>query len=192
MIKDKKIVGIILSGGKSSRMGSEKGLVDWNGKPLIEYSIDCLKGVCNKIVISSNKDCYNYLNLPVIADEIKDCGPIGGIFSCMNNIKADLYLVISCDVPYVPTQLYADLLENIKDADLIYPIEKDGRKQPLISVYTRTCLPVIKGELLVGNYKMMKLLSLLKEKAFKLSPQLSYYNPKLLSNANTPDDINQL
>ncbi|MPQ47892.1 NTP transferase domain-containing protein [Marinifilum sp. N1E240] len=192
MIKEKKIVGIILSGGKSSRMGTEKGLVAWNGKPLIEYSLECIRGICDQIVISSNKNCYNYLNLPVINDEIKECGPIGGIYSCMKKIKADLYLVISCDVPNVPTQLFTDMIGDIEDADLICPIDDSNRKQPLISVYSANCLSILTSELMDGNYKMMRLLDLLKVKLFQISPNLDYYNSKLLSNANSPDDVASL
>ncbi|MFA9371833.1 MAG: molybdenum cofactor guanylyltransferase [Labilibaculum antarcticum] len=192
MIENKQIVGIVLSGGKSSRMGTEKGLVKWKGKSLIEYSVDCLRNTCKNIVVSSNKDCYNYLSLPVVADEIKDCGPIGGIYSCMKAVKADYYLVLACDVPNVPFQLFDDLLLNIGNADAIFPTDKGERGQPLISVYKASCFKVIEEELLKGNYKMMKLLDLLTTKTFSVTEELTYFNPKMLSNANSLDDINFL
>jgi len=58
---DKKLTGIILSGGKSSRMGYEKGLIFFNGKPMIEYSVSVLSQFCDEILICANNPCYNYL-----------------------------------------------------------------------------------------------------------------------------------
>ncbi len=192
MINAKKITGIILSGGKSSRMGTEKGLIVHKGKKLIEYSIEALQSICDQLVISSNQDCYSFLNLPIVTDEIKNCGPIGGIYSCMKSEEADFYAVISCDVPNVPVNLFVDLLSNIKEADFICPVDEIDRRQPLISVFKSSCLPTIEKELLSGNYKMMKLLDLLHGKTFPITDDLPYYNSKLLSNANSPQDFDSL
>ncbi|NOU58981.1 molybdenum cofactor guanylyltransferase [Marinifilum caeruleilacunae] len=192
MNRNKNIAGIVLSGGKSSRMGTEKGLVDWNGKALIEYSIGCFKELCNIIVISSNNHSYDDFGLQIIADEIKDCGPIGGIYSCMKAIQADYYLVISCDVPKVPSQLFADLLKNIHDADVIYARDEFGKKQPLVAIYKSSCRDIIERELRKGNYKMMKLLQLFRSKEFPISDQLNYYSEGMLSNVNSPDELKNL
>lgn len=192
MSRSRKVTGIILSGGKSSRMGTEKGLVEHKGKRLIEYPIEALQAICDQLVISSNKDCYSYLNIPVVADEIKDCGPIGGIYSCMKAIKSDFYAVISCDVPNVPEQLFLDMLSNIMDANFICPIDDTDRRQPLISIFNSSCLPIIEKELLSGNYKMMELLDLLNGKSFIIAHELAYYSSKLFLNANSPKDINAL
>lgn len=192
MTKKKRIVGIVLSGGKSSRMGSEKGLVEWNGKSLVEYSIEALQPVCDQLVISSNGECYNYLGYPIIEDEIKECGPLGGIYSCMKAVKADYYLVISCDVPNVSFHLFADLVNNIADFDAIFPVGKDGRRQPLIAVYGSSCKNIIEKELFRGKYKMMSILELLNTRNFQISEELPYFNPKMLSNVNSPNDINSL
>ncbi|WP_282013775.1 molybdenum cofactor guanylyltransferase [Marinifilum flexuosum] len=192
MIQEKKSIGIVLSGGKSSRMGTEKGLVKWQSKALIEYSVKCLNSICNNIVISSNNEDYNYLNLPVIKDEIANCGPLGGIYSCMKNISADYYYVISCDVPNVPTELFKDLFKNIREADLIYAVDSKGKKQPLVAIYKRSCFLTIESELLNGNYKMMKLLEKIKAKEYLVTQDLKYYRDNILSNANSPEDLNNL
>jgi len=192
MIQEKKSIGIVLSGGKSSRMGTEKGLVKWQSKALIEYSVKCLNSICNNIVISSNNEDYNYLNLPVIKDEIANCGPLGGIYSCMKNISADYYYVISCDVPNVPTELFKDLFKNIREADLIYAVDSKGKKQPLVAIYKRSCFLTIESELLNGNYRMMKLLEKIKAKEYLVTQDLKYYRDNILSNANSPEDLNNL
>ena len=192
MIQIKKSVGIVLSGGKSSRMGTEKGLVKWQGKALIEYSVNCLNSICDGIVISSGSKHYDYLNLPIIHDEIANCGPMGGIYSCMKNIQANYYFVISCDVPNVPTELFSDLFKNIGEADLIYTVDNIGKKQPLVAIYKNTCFPSIEAELHNGNYKMMKLLEKINYKEYIVSEDLKYYHDNILSNANTPKDLDTL
>lgn len=192
MVNTRIVTGIILSGGKSSRMGTEKGLVKHKGKALIEYSIEALLPICDQLVISSNKDCYDYLNLPVIADELKECGPIGGIYSCMHSVKSDIYLVLSCDVPNVLSELFKDLLNEIGEENLICPIDGNGRRQPLIAAYSSSCFPIIESELIKGNFKMMKLIDLLNPRLFSITDELSYYTSKLLSNVNSPIDIRSL
>ncbi len=79
--------GIILAGGKSSRMGEDKGLVLLNGKPMIQYVIEALKGVVSDIIIISNNASYNKFGIPVYPDIIKDKGPVGGIFTGLHHSK---------------------------------------------------------------------------------------------------------
>lgn len=186
--KEAKIVGIVLSGGKSSRMGQEKGLVEYKGKALIEYSIDTLKPLCHELVISTANNAYSYLALPMVADEIPDCGPIGGISACMNAVEGDIYLVISCDVPHVPSQLFADLLEQLKGHAII-PIDETGRKQPLAACYASSVSNYFHEALKSDQLKMMNLLSKIDPLYFKPSQNLDYYYPNLFSNLNTIGDI---
>ncbi|WP_372752185.1 molybdenum cofactor guanylyltransferase [Labilibaculum sp.] len=189
MTKPKKITGIILSGGKSSRMGSEKGLVKYKGKALIEYSIDTLRSVCEDLVISSGNDCYSYLGIPIVRDELEDCGPIGGIYSCMKAIPSDIYFVISCDVPHVTPQLYTDLLVVLNQNQAVIPVDDQEKYQPLVACYSSSCLPVFELELRAGRLKMMKLLLKLKVHYHKIPPKIFSNSSNLFFNANTPDDI---
>ncbi|MCZ4695386.1 molybdenum cofactor guanylyltransferase [Ancylomarina euxinus] len=186
--KETKIVGIVLSGGKSSRMGQEKGLVKYQGKALIEYAIETLKPLCHEMVISTANDDYSYLGLPMIADEIPDCGPIGGISTCMKAIEADIYLVISCDVPHVPTQLFVDLLAEL-NGNAIIPIDETGRKQPLVACYASSASAYFHEALETGHLKMMSLLSKIHPLYIEPSIDLDYYKQNLFSNLNSMGDI---
>jgi molybdopterin-guanine dinucleotide biosynthesis protein A len=192
MHKNKKIVGIVLSGGKSSRMGSEKGLVKWKEKPLIEYSLEAIQALCDTIVISSNKNCYDYLALPVVEDVVKGCGPIGGIYSCMNVYPADYYLVVSCDVPGVNNGLFNDLLNEIGDSKAIVPIDENKKVQPLVAVYSKNSHAIIKDEFLSGHLKMMKLLDKLSCKYLSVDIRKPYFIPGMFVNANSPRDLESL
>ncbi|MGZ2370374.1 molybdenum cofactor guanylyltransferase [Ancylomarina sp. YFZ004] len=186
--KEVKIVGIVLSGGKSRRMGQEKGLVKYQGKALIEYAIETLKPLCHELVISTSNDDYSYLALPMIADEIPDCGPIGGISTCMKAVEADVYLVISCDTPHLPTELFTDLIAQLK-GNAIIPIDETGRKQPLAACYSSSASSFFHEALKSGHLKMMSLLSKMDPLYYKPSPTLDYYQLNLFSNMNSMGDI---
>tara|TARA_R110001583_G_scaffold21469_5_gene81592 strand:- start:14558 stop:15133 length:576 start_codon:yes stop_codon:yes gene_type:complete len=186
--KEVKIVGIVLSGGKSRRMGQEKGLVKYKGKALIEYAIETLKPLCNELVISTANDSYAYLGLPMIADEIPDCGPIGGISTCMKAVNADVYLVVSCDVPNVPTELFSDLLAQV-NGNAVVPIDEAERKQPLSACYTSSSSIFFHEALESRELKMMNLLKKIEPLYFKPSPNLEYYKSNLFSNLNSMGDI---
>jgi len=185
---EEKIVGIVLSGGKSRRMGQEKGLVKYQGKALIEYAIETLRPLCHELVISTSNDDYSYLDLPMIADEIPDCGPIGGISACMNAVEGDIYLVISCDVPHVPTQLFADLVDQL-NGNAVIPVDETGRKQPLAACYASSASVYFHEALKSGQLKMMNLLSKMDPFYFTPTQNLNYYQPNLFSNFNSMGDI---
>ena len=100
-----KYTAIILAGGKSSRMGSDKGLVLLNGKPMISYIIEILKKMQIPIIIISNNENYKQFGLPVFADIIKEKGPLGGIYTGLKNSKTESNIIVSCDVPFYQIEL---------------------------------------------------------------------------------------
>ncbi len=102
MVKE-EVTGIILSGGKSSRLGEEKGLALFNGKPLIQYAIDILKPVCDKIIISANNqlDEYAKFGFEIVEDQVKGIGPMAGLIAGLNKSVTRYNFVLSCDTPFV-------------------------------------------------------------------------------------------
>lgn len=138
-----KIAGIVLAGGKSQRFGEPKALVKWNGKTFIEHSVEALKGVTEEIVVISHPSITNTLlrtvGVSVIEDvpRYKGAGPLAGLLTGMNEIKADWYIVAPCDTPNISKEWALQLLEHIhEDAEAIVPVI-DGRKQPLLALYHR-------------------------------------------------------
>jgi molybdopterin-guanine dinucleotide biosynthesis protein A len=78
-----ELSGIILAGGKSSRMGQDKGLMLFRGKQMVQYSIELLNLFTSQILISSNNQEYNQFGFPVVSDIYKECGPIGGLHAAV-------------------------------------------------------------------------------------------------------------
>ena len=77
------ITGVILAGGKSSRMGFDKGLAILNGKPMIQYVIDVFEKLGLDIIIISNSPGYETFGYPIYNDLIPEKGPVGGIYTCL-------------------------------------------------------------------------------------------------------------
>jgi molybdopterin-guanine dinucleotide biosynthesis protein A len=153
------ISGIILSGGKSSRMGTDKGLLQFKNRPLIEYSLQLLKPCCNEILISTNKKKYEYLGLPLIKDELKDIGPIGGIYSCIKKINNDKALITACDIPEIMPEILQSLVELSKNADVVYLSLPSGKIQSLPLLISKKIESVIDSQIKKKEFALHKLIS---------------------------------
>ncbi|MCF7569092.1 molybdenum cofactor guanylyltransferase [Sabulilitoribacter arenilitoris] len=137
MIEKKSVTGIILAGGKSSRMGSDKGFLMLNNKPFIQYSIDALTPLVSEIIIISDASEYDDLGLKRITDITKDAGPISGIYSGLEASKTELNLVLSCDIPLITSEVLQKLINAIDDESEIIQAESNDKTMPLIALYKK-------------------------------------------------------
>lgn len=128
------VSAVILAGGKSSRMGSDKGLVEINGKPMVEYSIELLEELNIPAHISTSNKQYISYGLPVITDDFQDVGPMGGIHAALTSIRATVVLFISVDTPFLSEAIISQLLAQRNDKKIT--VAKCGKNTyPLIGVY---------------------------------------------------------
>ena len=143
--------GIILAGGKSQRMGTDKGLLLWQGKPFISHIYEAMKPIFgdNIVVVSSNSD-YDAFGYNRIEDLIADKGPVGGLYTALKQSKTKFNLVLSVDVPLITTDLIQWLIEKHDDSYLMTQLQASDRPSPLIAVYDRA-LRILLGEHLAGN-----------------------------------------
>lgn len=148
------ITGVILAGGKSSRMGSDKGLLEFRGSRMVERIVVALKPQVNSIMIISNSDNYDYLGYPVYRDLIRDCGPMGGIFTALSYSKTDGILVVSCDLPLVRETVFKSLVEAAGQSEMVIPVHGTGQTEPLCAIYRKTCAATFGRLLEQGNWKI--------------------------------------
>ncbi len=135
--------GIILSGGKSSRMGTNKALLKINQKPNIERIKYELEQVVDEIILVTNEpEEYRFLNIKTVADDFPGRGPLAGIHAGLKATPYQANLVVACDMPFISAKLGRILLEQSKDFDAVIPII-NGRQQMLFSVYQKGILPEI-------------------------------------------------
>ncbi|MBN1821339.1 MAG: molybdenum cofactor guanylyltransferase [Prolixibacteraceae bacterium] len=183
----KELTGIILSGGKSLRMGADKAFIPFREKLLIEHSIEILKPFCSEILISANSEKYSSFGYKIVPDEIAGCGPIGGIYSALKKSTSLWNLIISCDTPFISNELITRLKGSVGDFDCLIPAYA-GNKEPLVSMFHKKCLPDISEHIKAGNFKMHTLLEKLNCLEIDVS-DLVQKKPDLFANFNSPEDI---
>lgn len=183
MALKENITGIILAGGKSSRMGSDKAMLTFNGKRMIEFGISSLEEICNRVIIGANNSDYSVFNLPLVPDNYTGIGPVAGLEACLHYSKTRINLVTPSDTPNVNKSLYLELLEYAGQYDAIVPMLPDGKIEPLIGCYSRDILHVIQSQISANDYKIQNLLKVLNTK------YLITTNPQQIKNINTPNDL---
>jgi len=147
----------LLSGGKSSRMGEDKGLKSLCGKPMIAYLLDTLQQLDITPVIIAHHPDYKSFGVTVIPDKIRDKGPLGGIYTALSD-AGETVLIISADTPFVSPEAIEYLLRNnIKDR--INVLEYKGKIQPLCGVYPFRLRSEIEYNLMTNKLKMMDFLA---------------------------------
>lgn len=137
MTSKKNITGIILAGGKSSRMGTDKGFIMLNNKPFVQYSIDALKPLVSEIIIVSDDSKYDVFGLKRINDITKNSGPVAGICAGLEASKTELNLILSCDIPLINSDVLKQLIHNIDNTSEIIQTESHGKTMPLIALYKK-------------------------------------------------------
>lgn len=150
MKKHDNITAILLAGGKSSRMGSDKGLIDFHGKKLIEHVIDLLRPQFKNVSIISNNAAYKDFGMAVYEDIHKNIGPIGGLHSGLTHSITHQNLFVACDLPYLNNELIDFILEKNNEYDAVVPYH-NHLPEPLCALYNKSCLPVF--EKMIANNK---------------------------------------
>ena len=191
MIKKDEVTGIILAGGKSSRMGKDKGLCEFNGKALVSYAIEALKPLCGELVISANHfpEKYEQFGVPVISDEIKNIGPMGGIYTCLKHSTTQHNLVLSCDTPFVGTLLLKHLLGQVKNEQVVAPAHHTFLIEPLSSYFATNVMDAIKQAINNNDYKLINLFKNVRFKSVLMDTLRPFNADQSFLNINSPEDF---
>lgn len=180
------VTGILLAGGKSSRMGTDKGMVMLNGKKLAAHILDAMKPVVDHLIIVANNRYYDAFGYSVFSDVVKDCGPMGGIYTGLINSNTRKNLVLSCDIPYVTSRMLTFILAHAEDAEIIFP-SVEGNPEPLCAVYDQTCAEKIRMLIDKRELKMQDALRQFKTKELPLTKEEAGNN---FININTFQQLN--
>ncbi len=183
-----ELTGIILAGGLSKRMGTDKGLVEFRGKQLVQYAIDLISSHCSDIVISANDREYGKFGFPVVSDEIKEIGPAGGIYSALRKTDTDFNLIVSCDMPLLNEDAVDLLLKNVSGISNFIASHKQGI-EPLFGIYHKNFLGVLEEAIRQNTYKMRAILDMYSTEYVDFEPLLYRY-PMLFRNINYLSDLN--
>jgi molybdenum cofactor guanylyltransferase len=181
--------GIILAGGKSRRMGMEKGLIEFKGHPLIYNAISLFEKTCTEIIISANSKSYDYLGFKVVHDTMDDSGPMGGIYSCLQQSKNQKNLVLSCDMPFVTELIFEELGRNFEDAWISVPWYKNDHFEPLCGIYSKDSLKDMKVFMKMKNYKLPELFMKTNFKPLNINDIYPPLPAHYFMNINNPEEL---
>lgn len=187
-----KYTGILLAGGMSRRMGSDKGSLKLGGRMLYRYALSALEKVCPEILISSSMDLPGTENYIRVADAWEKCGPLGGIHACLKHSSTEKNLVLAYDMPLVNSGLLGYLLDHSGDCMLVAPVPEGGKPEPLCAIYSKKLLPFIEEQLEKKELAVHRLFPKVNAKLVHVGPGMPFFQDNLFLNVNNPYDLDLL
>ncbi len=185
------ITGVVLAGGKSQRMKTDKALIQFNDKTLLENQVDLLSSVFKTVFVSANTQEYSFVDKPIIEDEFKDIGPIGGILSVLKKVETEYAFVLSVDIPMVNKELISFLINENKDFDIVMPVFKENY-EPTCAIYSKNCIKIIETQILNKDYKLTNFINKMNTKFVEIDEEMPFYSKILFANLNTLEDLQNL
>lgn len=150
-----KLSAYILCGGKSTRMGEEKGLVEFHGKTFVQWILEALFSIVPNPVLVTKNPAYRVFQLEMIQDLVEDQGPLGGIYTALEHAASDLVLILSCDIPKITAEVLAFLVEKSQASPEKITFLSDGKNDyPLIGIYPKQHLKTVEKSILNGELKL--------------------------------------
>ncbi|MGX5088801.1 molybdenum cofactor guanylyltransferase MobA [Enterobacter sp. UPMP2052] len=158
MNQSQEIIGVVLAGGRATRMGGkDKGLQLLNGKPLWQHVADALAGQVSARVLSANRhiDIYQRSGLPVYQDTLADYpGPLAGMLSVMQQDRGEWFVFCSCDTPFIPACLVERMVQQRGDSRVVWAHDGE-RDHPTIAMIHRSLIPALQDYLAAGERRVM-------------------------------------
>lgn len=185
----------IQAGGESSRMGEDKALKTFLGRPLIERVIERLSPIADEVIVTTNRpDAYTFLNLPLFPDLKSGRGALGGLYTAIASATHPFVAVVACDMPFASASLLeaASQLLLTEEVDVVIPKSEEGY-EPFHAVYRRkTCLPAIEAAIAVDQWRMIAWFPQVKVYTLS-SDEVKRYDLLGLAfwNVNTPEEFSK-
>ena len=183
----------VQAGGASSRMGEDKALKPFLGRPLIQRVIDRLRPIADELIVTTNRpEGYSFLHTRLVSDLIPDRGALGGLYTAIASATHALVAVVACDMPFASTKLIEGMSRLIvqQEADVVIA-KSEGGYEPLHAVYRReTCLPAIESAINADLWKVIAWFPQVKVHVLA-GEELKTLDPDGLAfwNVNTPEEF---
>lgn len=186
---------VIQAGGQSSRMGTNKALLLFNGQPLIRRILQRLLPIAQEILITSNQpDDLFFLGYPVFPDLLPGQGVLGGLYTALFYAQSPAVAIIAVDMPFTSLQLLQWQLDLLTtgNTDVVIPSSHDGL-EPFHAIYRReTCIEAVKQAVDVGQKRMISWFPNVNVRVLSEN-EVRSIDPsgKTFINVNTPEDLAQ-
>ncbi|MFZ1692426.1 MAG: molybdenum cofactor guanylyltransferase [Flavobacteriales bacterium] len=181
--------GVVLAGGRSSRMGRDKALIEIDGRSLLDRALDKLDAHCAELLVIGEPGKYGHVGPFVIADEWPGKGPLGGIATAMRYASNDKLLVIACDMPALNDRLFELLKAQLGNATDAVVLRHEGLIEPLAAAYQRSAQPAFRRCVELDVLKMSDALSQVRTSHVEVIPGRDAWPEDLFRNINAQGDL---
>ncbi|MBI2447237.1 MAG: molybdenum cofactor guanylyltransferase [Candidatus Omnitrophica bacterium] len=191
-----KLTGIILAGGKNTRIGTNKALLKIGEKTIIENIISRISPLFPEILLITNyPDEFRFLkgsSIHLFPDVITGANSMGGIYSGLSNSKTRYNFLFACDMPFINPELVSYMIKETQGNDIVIPEGKTG-SEPLHAIYSKNCIEPFKELITKGDLKITNIFNYVKVKVIKQA-EISCFDPEGIAffNVNTMADYNKI
>ena len=188
------VTAFILAGGKSSRMGTDKAFVTFQGRTLqgctlLDRALEVARSTAADVRIVGDAAKFSGF-APVVEDIFRDCGPLGGIHAALRASATDLNVMLAVDVPFVSPALLEYLIERARGSPApVTAVHASGGWQPLCAVYRREFADAAEQALRKGQYKIDALFVGRVQKIEESELKVEGFSIELFRNLNTPEEL---
>lgn len=187
------VTGVILAGGQSSRMGSNKALLPYRGGRFIEAIHRQMAGLFGEVLLVTNTpEQYQFLSCRMVPDIYPGMGALAGLHAGLYHSSCQHVFAVACDMPYLNDDLIKAMLARRHNADLIIPAGEKG-PEPLHAIYSKRCLTAMEAALLSGRRRIVSFFPQVRVE-YVDQAVISTMDPAFRSfrNINTPEDYYEL
>jgi molybdopterin-guanine dinucleotide biosynthesis protein A len=184
---------VIQAGGQSSRMGEDKALKPFLGRPLIQRVIDRLTPIADELIVTTNRPTeYEFLGLRLVPDLKPGRGALGGLYTAIASVTSPLVAVVACDMPFASPMLFEGALKLMveEEADVVIAKTDEGY-EPIHALYRReTCLSAIESAISADQWKVISWFPQVKVRTLT-TDEVNSFDPSGLCfwNLNTPEEF---
>jgi molybdopterin-guanine dinucleotide biosynthesis protein A len=186
-----RITGIILSGGKSLRMGGQnKAFLKIDGVPIVKRIQILFEKIFEEIIIvTDQEELFSSFNARIYGDLIPGRGALGGLYTGLSYSSFPFSFCVACDMPFLKESVIQYLIQSVGAYDVFVPKTRDGF-EPLHAIYSKNCLGAIKETIEKGKYKVFDFYPLVRVKVIDETAFLPL-DPMRESfiNVNTPEEL---
>lgn len=186
------LTAVILAGGQSSRMGFNKAFIEIEGRPIIERSLELLRGLFRDVIVIANDvPAYERLDVMVAADLIKGAGSLGGIYTAIFHSGSNHTFVTACDMPYLNPGAIERIISSSGGYDAVVPFI-GSEYHPMHALYSRRCLKPIRAMIEEGNFRIKDLFSRIDVRRLAVEDFKGLPAAISVTNVNTREDLSRI
>lgn len=182
--------GVVLAGGQSRRLGTDKALLEFGGQTLLARTVETLAPLCREVIVVTNSpQAHAHPAARLVGDLLPGMGSLGGIYSGLMAATTQYSLVVGCDMPFLNPEVITYLASLAPGYDVIMPC-RQKLLEPLHSIYSKPCLPFIKNLLDKRQLRIFDFLPHVRVR-YVAESELAPWDPghRSFLNINTPQDL---